>query len=171
MTSKLVLIATAGILLAGSANAGLVTYRAHGPINQIVDFSDTDEFSTTSETWADLPGSSLKLVIPAGPRQLVMVRFTAKAACEGPDQGYVCRARIMAGNAEMLPNSGNFFVIATNTVANVSAPLGAAMDRSLTLGPGTYTIKVQYETGSFNNDLLLGDWHLNVQTADYGTGP
>lgn len=175
MTNRIALLAiTAVVLFCTPAIATLNTYRAHGPINQIIDFSETDTTYTYgfgSVTWVDLPNASLKLIIPQGPTQLVMVRFTAEAEEYGTDAAAWCSVRILAGNAPMLPDTGVNFRFLSNAVAGSVNDVGAAMDRSLALGPCTYTIKVQYTSSHINDKCSLGPWHLNVQTADYGVSP
>ena len=171
MTGEFVLLSAAGIVLSTPADAGFSIRRAHGPIRQIVDLSETDYTFTTSTDWVDLPNASFNLVIPAGANQLVMARFTGEAECAGPDLAFPCHLRILANNTEMLPDSGDDFAFSSIIVANGGIPLGAAADRSLQLRPGTYTIKVQYENNDDGGFFQLDDWHLNVQTADAGTSP
>lgn len=170
MRSKPVHLAAAGILLLPApASGGLTTYRAHGPVNQIVDFSETAETFTSSRTWVDVPNASLKLIIPAGPSQLVMARFSTTAACGGPDAQAYCSVRIMAGNTEMLPSGGDIFMTdATPDTENLQA---GVVERSLALRPGTYTIKVQAGIEDPNDYLALNGWHFNVMAADYGVAP
>lgn len=156
-------------LLSGQALAGLTTHRAHGPIHQVVDFSQTSFSQTTSTSFVDLPSASFNLIVPSGADQLVMARFTAEASIYGPNvSSDWCAVRIMAGNTEMTPNSGQDFAFANAVIPNTSNWVGATMDRSMVLHPGTYVIKVQYETTDTVDTCALDDWHLNVMTADNG---
>lgn len=98
-----------------------------------------------------------------------MARFTAEAGVNGTALEKGCSARIMAGSAEMTPNSSLDYADNTNEVANQYNWVGAGLDRSMVLHPGTYVIKVQYASDSVGNTCELDDWHLNVMTADNGT--
>lgn len=167
MRSTILVAPVAACLLCSQALAGLATHRAHA-IHQIIDFSQTDSSLTTSGSYIDLPSSSFNLIIPPGADQLVLARFTAEVGIHGPDLQEWCTARIMAGNAEMTPNSGFDYADNAAFVANIWTYVGAGLDRSIVLHPGTYVIKVQYATNDTMNSCTLDDWHLNVMTADNG---
>lgn len=169
MRSILLISVAALSLLSGQAIAGLATHRAHGDINQIIDFSETDASpGTNSTSWVDVPHASFDLIVPAGADQLVMAHYTAESTINGPATEAWCTVRIMAGNAEMTPNSGSDYAFQTNVVTGVYQYVGGALERSIVLHPGTYVIKVQYATNDATDTCYLDDWHLNVMTADNG---
>jgi hypothetical protein len=66
----------------------------------------------------------------------------------------------------MLPQGGTYYAVQTETASNVNNYISIGMDRSLALHPGTYSIKVQFMSGSARNTAVLNFWHLNLTTAD-----
>ena len=111
------------------------------------------------------------MVVPAQTTQLVNARFTAESFCDADNgAGDACSVRILAvpaagASIEMNPASGRDF--AFDSVPDRQDYHEAhAMERSLVLGPGTWTFKVQYSvSNNMVDNFTLDDWHLAVETS------
>jgi hypothetical protein len=104
----------------------------------------------TSTTFVDLPGASTTVTVPAGQRGLLLARFSAESDCESDGPGY-CSVRIVATptggqSTEMQPAAGLDFAFDSPDAggAGVDTLDAHSMDRSLVVGPGNYTVKVQW---------------------------
>jgi hypothetical protein len=128
-----------------------------------------------STTFADLPGASTTINVPAGERGLLLARFSAESDCESEGPGY-CSLRIVAtptgGQAtEMQPAAGLDFAFDSPDAGEIGLlhndTLDAlSMDRSLVVGPGNYNVKVQWAPASTNvHWFTLDDWSLTVEKA------
>ena len=116
--------------------------KAKAPTKTVVATGEED-FFFSSEDWTNLPGATAKIKVPNGQRALILASFTAETTCSSfaPDE---CTARIMVDDRQARPASGRDFHIDTNYAGETDESQKAhAFDRSLEVGPGTYTVKVQ----------------------------
>jgi hypothetical protein len=162
-----VVVAVAGTALAAGVALGARARTVVGgtSINRIVAVRSTDIRNTSSKTFADVPGATATITVPAGAHAVLLARFTTQEDCnvgDGNPSGS-CMARIMIGGSEMQPASGGQII---DTVANGAGAgvRSAALDRtSARLGPGTYTVHVQIRVTSGLMILEVTDWHLTVE--------
>lgn len=131
--------------------------------------------STSFHGFEDVPGASTTFTVRPNMRRLVLARFTTDASCTNTDSfvgPLYCSARILisAGPGgtfvEMEPQpAGHFEVFVAHGESGARA-----MDRSYgPVGPGTYTVKVQYGLpfiGSVGTPALHFSFsHLTVERA------
>jgi hypothetical protein len=118
--------------------------------------------STSSTTFVDMAGATTKIVVPRRTRALLLARFTGESLCDGGPAGAVCTARIVIGNAEGNPAAAADFAFDSNgTGADFAA--AQAMERARAVGPGTYTVKVQWAVSDAGTTFTLDDWTLVVE--------
>ena len=142
----------------------------------MVNKSDTASQATSSVAWVSLLEAAatslgVPVVVPDGKRVLVNARFTAETTCYGP-AGNGCRARIIVvaptgAIIELNPASGADYYMDTAFPAPNGAidHEGHAMERSIILGQGTYTLRVQRSVTNAAVLFTLDDWHLAVETT------
>jgi hypothetical protein len=127
---------------------------------------DTVNVTTTSTTFVNLPGSGVTFGVPSGTTRFIEARFTAESRCIGGPPGNWCSVRIVVRNTvtgvtrELHPRSGSDF--AFDSVADDFWE-AHAMERSIRLGPGRYSLTVQWMTTDASTLFRLDDWHLAVE--------
>jgi len=118
--------------------------------------------------WADIPGASAIVSVPAGASRLVNARFSAESQCNGAGAGN-CYVRILArsGATELQLNPiDNLAVFDTDQAGGSDDALEAhAIERSRRISQyGNWTIVVQrYVTNG--SSFILDDWHVAVETT------
>jgi hypothetical protein len=128
---------------------------------------DTARATTTSTTFVNLPGSGVTFGVPSGTTRFIEARFTAESRCTGGTPGNWCSVRIVVRNTatgvtrELHPRSGSDF--AFDSVGADDFWEAHAMERSVRLGPGRYTLTVQWMTTGASTTFELDDWHLAVE--------
>lgn len=162
MNRRIVLCLTAGLLCCGSAEATPIKGFASGA-QQLIVSSDID-FQVISEqcstAYADVPGASLKLTIPAGANQLLVARFTGDVVSSG--SGFVdTQLRIVVGTRELNPVGAR----AVSANADPYQP-PVAIERSGLVAPGSRTVQVQACVNGDNTaSTTISGWHLTVEAA------
>ncbi len=177
MRRMIILVAVvAAMLVVGSGVAvAVATKLSGGTINQVRVARDSSATTTTSQSPVDVPGASVRISVPSGQKGLILARFSAESACYNTDgianTGEWCTVNILAvkdgtGTVTYL-GPGDDFAFDAAEASNEEWE-AHAIDRSVVLGPGTYTVKVQYETSyssSYETAFRLDDWHLTVEKA------
>jgi hypothetical protein len=167
---SLVLGAVLATLAVQAATAGTTTTVAGRSVTAVKVVRDKTDSTTGSTSFEDLPGASTTITVPAKTRALILARFSAESVCVGPQSAQtICSVRILIGGQEADPASGSDF-------AFDSANWGAdgpysweshSMDRSRgPLGPGTYTVKVQYLVTVVGAAFRLDDWSLTAERVE-----
>jgi len=136
-------------------------YKGKGSNRTIAVSGEQEKFILTGQ-WTNIPGAKAKITVPGGERAIILARFTAETVCfnDAPD---FCSIRIRVGSREAKPSAGRDFHIDSNYGGEgIESEKGHAMDRSLEVGPGTYTVKVQ-GLAMQTTDLRVDDWHLTVE--------
>lgn len=117
----------------------------------------------TIGAWGNIPTASVNITVPTGTTRFVDARFTAESVCVGT-AGAWCSARIVVVNSagtttELQPVAGTDY--------KFDSPDGAeeahALERfSPSLGPGTYTVRVQALRISGISQFILDDYAFTV---------
>jgi hypothetical protein len=156
------------------AAIGLTNGASGGPITQVKVKGDTSAQTTTSTSFVNLTGASVRITVPRHQRALILARFSAETDCTGGSTGQWCSARILIGGVEASPASGVDFAMDSVDADDVSCdPLTCgweshSMDRSRgPLGPGTYTVRVQWRVNG-TPTFRLDDWSLTVERVKVG---
>jgi len=134
--------------------------KAVAAINVI---TETSGSTTMSDSYTDVPGALLTFSVPAGKKQLVQLRFSAESYCFGfsGDAYSWCSMRALVDGNEMLPNSGIDFAFDANGQTD-DAWEGNSMERTLIVGPGTHTVRLQYAVTNTNVAFTVDDWTLTI---------
>jgi hypothetical protein len=157
------ILTASGVALA-SHTPSHVTMSGGGLIREDIQ-TDWSATFVTSQIFGALTGSGIGLGVPSGTVRLFVARFNAESECAGATVGD-CHVRIVARNRatgavlELHPRRGNGF--SWDTV-NTAGPRALGIERSIRLGPGTYTFAVQAST-SPSVTLILEAWHFAVET-------
>lgn len=174
-TVILVAVVAATLVVASGVAVAVATKLSGGAINQVKVAQETTATTTTSVSFVDLPGASVRVSVPSGEKGLLLARFSAESACYNTTPGsntndLWCGVRILAvkdgtTTERPLQPDEDFAFDSTDKGTESSASWeGHATDRSLLVGPGRYTVKVQYFASS-SATFRLDDWHLTVEKA------
>jgi len=139
-----------------------------GPVAKITVLTETDAHGNSSTSWVDVPGATVDITVPSSKTQLVNVRFSGESYCFGASPlGAWCSLRILANLSQMSPRSDSDFAFDASGAAN-DLWEAHAMERTAILGPGTYTITVQWRVTDPNVAFQLDDWTMAVTQHNGG---
>ena len=173
-----VLLAVLGLVVGGSAVALSVgpstTVAAGAPTaTKFVYPSDGNPAEVTSTSWADVPGATTTITVPASTKAVVDARFSATSICTGTPVilDASCFVRVLIGGVEGQPNGVNTSVFDSTRSVDPTVFEGFAIGRQAhmiervrgPLGPGTYTVKVQSFVPYSGATLALINWLLVVE--------
>jgi hypothetical protein len=136
-------------------------FRGKAP-NKTVVVTGKEPTTIGTNDWQNIHGARTEIRVPDGGRALLLMRFTAETVCYfgGPES---CAARIMVDDRQAKPASGrNFHIDSYYANETEESQKGHAFDRSIEVGPGTYTVRVQGTTMG-NTILNVDDWSLTVE--------
>jgi len=181
-------MAAALLLGAGLALAVTTIVVKGGAINQVsVVRGELASEPTNSTTFVDIPGPTgqpdhpgvkTTVSVPRGQKGLILARFSAETYCYGgpsvdPDRDNKCSVRIMVvkqpngQEIEACPCQGTNFAFDSTSggTENIYAQESHSMDRSLVVGPGTYTVKAQWAVSRSDVNFRVDDWSFVVEKA------
>jgi len=166
MISRTSRIAIAAALAGGLTAVALTTAVAHAPQPQTangrnisavtsVSSSSRTNLNVPPNTWVNLRGASAKVTVPSGWRSaLIISTLNAEGICAGGS----CKVRITIDGHVTNP--------AVNPDGFLVAQRNATLVRSLTIGPGTHTVRVQAGIdGGAGGAVRVDAWSLIVETA------
>jgi hypothetical protein len=152
-----------GVALASVNGESTISAKGLSAIKVVRGPNATD---TASSTYTNLPGAITKIKVPSRTHAVIVVDFSAESNCTGTSVAY-CSVRIKIGRHSGQPNTGTDFAFDSADASGDTGGAGwksAAMQRSSNrLGPGTYTVKVQYATVNGATDFRLDDWSMSVE--------
>lgn len=169
-SSVLLVAALTCVVLAGSNSAFAVrqTRRANAVAAVTVVTENQDSF-LNSTSYQDLAGARATITVPTGQTQLVQAAFFAESTCVGEFGGNFCSLRILADGVEMSPSAFEAGIeFAFDGVGADDFREGHAMQRSILLGPGTHTIRVQAAVSNSFTGVFLDDWSLTITQYNNG---
>jgi len=151
-----------GVALASVNGESTISAKGLSAIKVVRGPNATD---TTSSTYAYLHAATTEIKVKAGTHAVIVVDFSAESNCQGTPGTY-CSVRIKIGTKSGRPATGTDFAFDSADASGDNGGSGwksAAMQRSSNrLGPGTYTVKVQYATVAAT-DFRLDDWSMAVE--------
>ncbi len=164
--SRILGLGLAVVVLGGATGAALavtssVTGKAQTQIKVVRENGQTASFTTKSTVYADIPNATVSMTVPSGTNALLVARYQAHGSII---QNPGCMARILVGSTTMEP-SGNYAFFGQANVSESLATSGS-IERSLAVGPGTYTVKAQMritQASNINSECQLSGWHFAVE--------
>ena len=116
------------------------------------------QWVTSTDTWIDVPGASIRITVPEGERALIIARFSPSVICAGTG---ICESRIVIGGVEAEPAKPVYFNPGSTNhwgVMYTERSLGPIL-------PGTYTVRGQVLTtfGTSGTTLYVRSYHLTVE--------
>jgi len=163
-TIAVALLITMG--LAGSAFAVRQVHTANG-VAAVTLVTESEISFIGSTTFQNLIGATATITVPVGQVQLVQAEFSSDSTCQGAYAENFCRVQILADGAEMSPiAAGDFAFDGVGTADDFYE--GHAMQRSILLGPGVHTIRVQAAVTLPGMAFYLDDWSLNITQYNNG---
>jgi hypothetical protein len=164
-------ISTAAItclMLAGSISAFAVRQTHSAKAAAAVTIVTESEITFIGSTaFQNLAGATATIMVPAGQVQLVQAEFSADSTCQGAFFENFCRVQILADGAEMNPiAAGDFAFDGVGTGDDFYE--AHAMERSILLGPGKHTIRVQAAVTISGMAFFLDDWSLTITQYNNG---
>jgi hypothetical protein len=168
----------AAFLVAVVPAIGSPTGKSGSAITKVKVLRETVAQTTSSTSYVDLPGSTTTISVPSGHHALILARFSAESNCTDGSAPDFCTVRIRIGGASAAPASEiDFAFDSVDDPSNcTNALLGTncgweshSMDRSRgPLGPGTYTVKVQWAVTDAAAVFRLDDWSLTIESVNVG---
>jgi hypothetical protein len=160
------------VLGAGVAMAAPIT-SGGGAINQVRVVTETNGFTTASESFVNLPGAATTITAPSS-GALLLMDFTSESVClrvGGVAALDWCSVRILVDGVEAHPAAGSNFAFDSTDNGTTSPAFSEShsLDRTRRVGPGNHHIQVQVQAVDIgnNSNLQFGvdDWSLTVQRA------
>jgi hypothetical protein len=156
------------LMLAGSISAFAVHQTHTGKAVAAVTVVTESELTFVGSTsFQNLAGATATITVPAGQVQLVEAEFTADSTCQGAFAENFCTLQILADGAEMNPIAGGDFAFDGVGTADDFYE-GHAMRRSILLGSGTHTIKIQAAVTLSGMSFFLDDWSFTITQYNNG---
>ena len=167
-SSAILSAALSCLMLAGSISAFAVRQVHTGKAATAVTVVTESELSFIGSTsFQNLPGATATITVPAGQVQLVQAEFSADSTCQGSFAENFCRLQILADGSEMTPvAAGDFAFDGVGTADDFYE--AHAMQRSVVLGPGTHTIRVQASVTLSGMAFYLDDWSFTITQYNNG---
>ena len=139
---------------------------------KVVTETAANSVNTSGIFAADLPGATTTITVPDASQAFLLIRFTAESACYGRVTGW-CSIQILVNGQQAHPISGESYAFDTVTNEGPEYEGHAAEKVSGTLGPGTYTVKVQRTIHITDDPPFVGqsvfrldDWTLTVERIE-----
>ena len=154
----LALVGTTGVVLAATGGS---TGKAQTQIKVVWENSTTATATSNSTTYVDVPNAVVSMTVPSGTNALLVARFQAHGSII---QTPGCIARILVGSTAMEPSANYTFMGQANVTESVAT--SGAIERSLPVPAGTYTVRAQIrltQASNVNSQCLLTGWHFAVE--------
>jgi hypothetical protein len=153
----LVIVGT-GVVVAASSS---VNASGQTAIRVVRENATTASATSNSTTYVDIPNATTTIGVASGTKALLVARFQGHGSAI---QTSGCIVRILVGSTTMEPN-GNYVFISNPNVSGNFADSGA-IERSLAVGAGSYTVKAQLRLSTANSvssQCQLTGWHFAVE--------
>jgi hypothetical protein len=173
-----VLFGVLGLVVSGSAVAlsaspSTTVQAAGATLTRFVYASDGNPAQLTNTAWADVPGMTTTITVPANTKAVIDARFSATSICVGTPviTNASCFVRILIGGVEGQPNGVNLSVFDSTRNVDPTVFEGFSVGQQAhmiervrgPLAPGTYVVKVQAFVPYSGATLALINWLLVVQ--------
>ena len=156
------------VILAGSMSAFAVRQKHTGNgVSAVTVVTESALSFIGSTSFQNLGGATATITVPANQVQLVVADFSADSTCQGSFAENFCSVQILADGVEMGPVAGGDF--AFDGVGTADDFYEAhSMQRSILLGPGTHTIRVQALVTLSGMSFFVDDWSLTITQYNNG---
>jgi hypothetical protein len=153
----LVVVATGALAVTSTLSA-----KGTSTVRMVREDSTTASITATSTSYVDIPGASLSIKAPSTTKgSILMARFQGHFSLI---QSSGCIVRILVNGTAMEP-AGNYPIVGQYNVAESVATAGA-IERSLAVQQGTYTVKAQVRLTTVSNvssQCQISAWHFIVE--------
>jgi hypothetical protein len=164
-----VAVLVVGILaIAVGVALAATTGKGGGPITAVKVVRGGDAQTTNSAlSYVNLPGASTSISVPSHHTALILVRFSAESECDGGTFGSYCSARVLVDGNGAPPTPNFDFAFDTDAGVNTGYPIwqSSSMDRSIVVGSGNHTVRVQWGVTDGGTTFRLDDWSLTVERS------
>jgi hypothetical protein len=144
------------------AEPSAVVPRNGSTVTAVRTVTNNEDDFTNSQTYSTVPGMTTTVTVPSGQQALLVITFAAQTQClqDGLDSVF-CILRVRVGSSNAAPgevifdsaSDGNDLLAwETNSMQFVRGPLG----------PGTYTVQVQYRVDEANSQFGVNARTLTV---------
>lgn len=138
-----------------------------GPIKAVKVVSQDSDMTTTSTTFATVPGMSTTVTVPALHTSCFLMRFSAETECVTSSGTFGwCIVRILVDGVEAFPGAGTDFAFDStyNGTATTDAWQSNSLDRSVAgVTSGSHTVVVQWATTDPSITAWLGEMSLTIE--------
>jgi hypothetical protein len=129
--------------------------------------SDSVAYTTTSTSWSDVPGMTVRYnVNPAAPKdQSVLITFSADTKCnQDPAVSVYCYLQVLVDGVPATPGAVAFNSVqhAANSTQTLAHGAHSMQWVAGPLGPGPHFITVQYRVDESNAEFEIWDHTLTV---------
>jgi hypothetical protein len=153
-----VISAGTGVVLAATSS---LTAKGQTQIKVVRENTTGASATSNSTAYTDIPGATTSMTVPDGTLALLVARFQGHASVIKTSG---CMVRILVGTTPMEPSANYAFVGQANVSESFAG--SGAIERSLPLSAGTYTVKAQLRISTANSvdsQCLLSGWHFAVE--------
>ncbi|MGI8928128.1 MAG: hypothetical protein ACR2H0_01500 [Candidatus Limnocylindrales bacterium] len=153
------LAATAGIAAAALSS---VNAKGQTAIRVVRENTSTASHTTGSTVYTDILGATVSMPVASTTKgSLLVARFQGHVSII---QNPGCMVRILVGNTTMEPSGNHAFAGQANVSESVAT--SGAIERSLAVMGGTYTVKAQLrisQASNVNSKCIMGAYHFAVE--------
>ncbi len=160
--------------------AGAAGVASPGYVAETLNSSSTSTNDTSSTSFSGLNDASIKVSVPSGETDKLVVFFSAKDACYGGTALKRCLVRLTVDGNELSPSSGGDAFFDNNGYKSVQGGTGSVVNSSGSqsthaivrfsgnLGSGSHTVQAQFATESSAISFRINEWSLVVQRVKVG---
>jgi hypothetical protein len=167
--SSAMLVAALSCMMVAGSNSAFAVRQIHTAkgVAAVTIVTESQLSFIGSTSFQNLGGATATITVPAGQVQLVEADFSADSTCQGAFAENYCTVQILADGGEMGPiGAGDFAFDGVGTADDFYEAHG--MQRSILLGPGKHTIRVQAAVTLAGMSFFLDDWSLTI--TQYNSG-
>ena len=155
----LLILATAGGAVLAATTA--LSAKGSAAVRIVSEDSTTASATTNSTVYSDIPGATVNIKAKGTLPSVLVARFQGHGSVI---QTSGCMVRILVGSTTMEPDSNYAFMSQANVSG--SSVASGAIERSLQVAPGLYTVKAQLRistASNVNSQCQLSGWHFLVE--------
>ncbi len=142
-----------------------VTSSSHS-ISQVITVTDPADITTTSTTFADIPGMTASVTVPSLKTAQLVITFSDESACYNGVSSDWCSVIVLVDGVEAAPAAGTDYAFDGSDGAACCKWRGMSLTRVAQVGSGTHLVEVQWAVvpalGGTNLTLWSGERALVI---------
>lgn len=151
----------------GVGESGPALAFSGGPTKGLRAVTSTSFITTSSTTFATIPGASITFTIPSGERGTIVAQFSAESDCDGDLSISECRVRLMITDdgvtTEMHPRGTTSSIFDSVGAEGGLSAKALSTARVANVTSGTITVFAEWSTTSPTATFILNERMLKVE--------